>query len=456
MVIKYIFYAFIHLVFTQFAWAEGDVELKETLLLTKRSKPLSLDLPPTKLQLFELLYNDPNNLIHPDFAIPDYFREATQFWFLIYTKYNHNQVVIHHRDHPSIIFHVLDVEDSVDQVRTRRISEGREQIQNILLALAKDKGECPKLPKDPLCTKLLNHLNQSVLPPPTSAKDRSVYFSELATSLRTQSGQRDIIMQGLHNLQPFQRKLAQIFHLFDVPGELIAVAFLESSFNTRARSRVGAAGIWQFMRSTGLQYFIITQRQDHRLNPLISTLGALQFLKQTHKILGRLDLAIWSYNSGMRHVLDARKAWKKDDFDLAYFLDNYQHRNIGFASKSFYSSYLALIRALAYKKDIYFDSAINPVSYNLQVDVDNINFYVLLCQTSPRFIFDSLSNTSPDLSELNTHLVTRYHRSQFPRGTIFVSDRPLTSRRYWKVPELNYTNRYPKNWLRLIGGQRCQ
>jgi len=364
-------------------------------------------------------------------------------------------VVLHHRDRPLIIFQVVDVTGLRDRTRANAIALKRNELTSLFDFLAKNNGKCAGQTTTINCQQLLEVLSKSDIKPPNQKNEIEKYFKNLKSTIRSQSGQRDMIFQGIHNLIPFEKKISQIFGLFDVPGELLAIAFLESSFNTRARSTAGAAGVWQFIRTTGSQYFSITQKHDDRLNPLISTLGALQLLKQNHRRAGRWDLAIWGYNSGLRHVLDAKRKLKKDDMDLHFFFENYSHRSIGFASRSFYPSFLALVYALAYKKVIYLDRSVIPTSSHLRLDFDNIKFYVLLCSTSPKFIFDSLSNTSPDLIELNSHIHRRYHSTNLPRGTIFVSDRPLTNRRYFEVPPQNYTNRYPKNWGLLIRNQSC-
>lgn len=399
--------------------------------------------------------DDPLNLVSSPFNIPDSFLEATGFWFNIYTNYTTDQVILHHRDHPSIVYHVLNATGLRDQKRSKAIQLGRKELASLFTFLAENKGECTGQTSAIDCPQLLNLLKASILPPPLNKNQLKNYFLGLKSSIRSQSGQRDMILQGLENLIPFEKKLSQIFTLFDVPGELLAISFLESSFNTKARSTAGAAGVWQFIRTTGNQYFSITQKHDDRLNPLISTLGALQLLKQNFRSADRWDLAIWSYNSGLRHILDAKRKLKKPDLDLDFFFKNYKHRSIGFASRSFYPSFLALVYALSYKGYIYVDKSKPSWTSPIKIDQDNIHFYVLLCNTKPAFIFESLRSSSPDLIELNTHLHKRYHSTNYPRGTIIVSDRPLTSRRYFEVPIQNYTNRFPKNWYQLIKNQSC-
>lgn len=425
---------------------------KLPVLLTKRSSLVPNLTSEQKANLYDFVKTDPYKLIHADFKIPDYFDEATQFWFRIYTEFTSDNVVIHSRERHSIVLSVLDVTGLVDGPRAKKIAAERKRVTTILKHLAADAKTCvPKLE----CEAILKAIKDSRYTLPKKEKDREAFYAQLISEVRSQSGQKDIILQGLTNIMPFERKLNQIFEAFEVPGELIAVSFLESSFNTRAQSRVGATGVWQFMKRTGLQYFTITQKEDQRLNPLISTLGSLQLLKQNYKRLNRWDLSIWAYNSGPRHLIQARKQFKKDVFDLEYFLENYSHRRIGFASKSFFSSYLALVHALAYKKNLYYEDITSPLVNPLNIDINTLHFYVTKCAMKPSFIFNALKKTSPDIRQLNTHILTRYINREFQKGMIIVSDRPLTARRYYKVPIENYTNRYPKNWGLLVRNQSC-
>ena len=63
-----------------------------------------------------------------------------------------------------------------------------------------------------------------------------------------------------------------------LPPELAVLPHVESSFNPAAYSKVGAAGLWQFMRSTGRRYMRIDSAVDDRLDPFRSTEAAAQLL----------------------------------------------------------------------------------------------------------------------------------------------------------------------------------
>ena len=73
---------------------------------------------------------------------------------------------------------------------------------------------------------------------------------------------------------------------------------VESSFNAAAYSKVGAAGLWQFMRSTGRRYMRVDDAVDERLDPYRSTEAAAQLLAYNYRVLGSWPLALTAYNHG--------------------------------------------------------------------------------------------------------------------------------------------------------------
>ena len=83
-----------------------------------------------------------------------------------------------------------------------------------------------------------------------------------------------------------------------LPTELAALPHVESSFNTYAYSKVGAAGMWQFMRGTGRRFLRIDAAVDERLDPYRSTEAAASFLEQNYIVLGSWPLALTAYNHG--------------------------------------------------------------------------------------------------------------------------------------------------------------
>ena len=78
---------------------------------------------------------------------------------------------------------------------------------------------------------------------------------------------------------------------------------MESALNPRARSRVGATGLWQFMFATGKMYGLdVSSYVDERRDPIASTKSASKYLAKLYGIFGDWDLALAAYNSGPGNV----------------------------------------------------------------------------------------------------------------------------------------------------------
>ena len=95
---------------------------------------------------------------------------------------------------------------------------------------------------------------------------------------------------------------------YQLPLELKYLPIIESALNPGATSRVGAAGLWQFMIGTGKQYGLeVTSLIDERRDPIKSSYAAARYLRDLYSIFGDWTLAIASYNCGPQNVLKAIK-----------------------------------------------------------------------------------------------------------------------------------------------------
>ena len=98
----------------------------------------------------------------------------------------------------------------------------------------------------------------------------------------------------------------QILDENDLPLELKYLAIVESALDPKARSYVGAKGLWQFMYSTGKSFGLeVNNYVDDRSDPLKSTKAAAAYLKQLYQIFDNWDLALAAYNSGPGNVSKA-------------------------------------------------------------------------------------------------------------------------------------------------------
>ena len=98
----------------------------------------------------------------------------------------------------------------------------------------------------------------------------------------------------------------EVLDKHNLPLELKYLAVVESALKPRAKSRVGATGLWQFMFATGKQYGLeVSSYVDERCDPLRSTNAAAKYLASLYKTFGDWDLALAAYNSGPGNVTKA-------------------------------------------------------------------------------------------------------------------------------------------------------
>lgn len=117
----------------------------------------------------------------------------------------------------------------------------------------------------------------------------------------------------------FEEKLDK----YDIPLEVKYLAIVESALRPKARSRVGATGLWQFMYQTGKQYGLsVSSYVDERQDPVLATEAACKYLADLYNIFDDWDLALAAYNSGPGNVNKAirRSGGNKNYWNLRAFL----------------------------------------------------------------------------------------------------------------------------------------
>ena len=106
-----------------------------------------------------------------------------------------------------------------------------------------------------------------------------------------------------------QRSEKYLFHIVEelerrhMPTELALLPFVESAYNPQALSTAKAAGMWQFIPSTGKTYNLKQNMfQDERRDVLASTTAALDYLSKLYAMFGDWHLALAAYNWGEGNV----------------------------------------------------------------------------------------------------------------------------------------------------------
>lgn len=126
-----------------------------------------------------------------------------------------------------------------------------------------------------------------------------------------------VIKRYLKRHKPTMEKLMGVsefyFPLFEenldkhnIPLEIKYLAIVESALRPKAKSRVGATGLWQFMFTTGKMYGLdVNSYVDERMDPIMATQAACEYLSKLYEMFGDWDLALASYNSGPGNVSKA-------------------------------------------------------------------------------------------------------------------------------------------------------
>jgi membrane-bound lytic murein transglycosylase D len=182
--------------------------------------------------------------------------------------------------------------------------------------------------------------------------DKSPFNIEYNASLE------NVIKSFLKNRKPsFERLMAiseYYFPMFeehlakyDVPLEIKYLAIVESALNPKAKSRVGASGLWQFMYPTGKQFNLeVNSYVDERYDPLKATEAACQYLSSLYKIFGDWSLVLASYNAGPGNV---SKAIRRSGGSQNYW--NIR-KNLPRETANYVPAFLATMYIYEYKKEL--------------------------------------------------------------------------------------------------------
>ncbi|NNK88613.1 MAG: LysM peptidoglycan-binding domain-containing protein [Flavobacteriaceae bacterium] len=162
----------------------------------------------------------------------------------------------------------------------------------------------------------------------------------------------------------------------NIPLEIKYLAIVESALKPRAKSRVGATGLWQFMFATGKQFGLdVSSYVDERSDPIKSTEAACKYLASLYKIFGDWDLALAAYNSGPGNVTKAirRSGGYKNYWNIRGFLPR--------ETAGYLPSFLATMYIFEYAEEHGFDPPGRELAY-IKTDTIQVKEMITLDQVS--------------------------------------------------------------------------
>jgi membrane-bound lytic murein transglycosylase D len=265
---------------------------------------------------------------------PEGIQQDVNFWVRVYTEITTNEGFLHDERNLSVVYETVKFSvGSSPRERQRLVDEHRDRhiaaLRRIVAALDSAAER-----------EALSDSDKRILglwgPNPTA-----ILLRDAQERIRFQLGQADRFKEGLIRASSYQAHIAETFANLGLPSELAVLPHVESSFNANAYSKVGAAGLWQFMRSTGRRYMRVDDAVDERLDPYRSTEAAAQLLAYNYRVLGSWPLALTAYNHGAAGMRRAKETVGTDDF--VKISRTYSSRTFGFASRNFFPSFLAAL-----------------------------------------------------------------------------------------------------------------
>lgn len=273
------------------------------------------------------------------FVVPPELQHQVSFWQDIFASYSKLQVVVHDTERLDRVYHVLDFRSLAERETARlprlmddAVDREIERIRALLYRL-QQMGAHPTG---------LSAAEQRIWKMFEADPDPRKFVKAAAGDrIRGQRGLKERFAAGIEIGHRYFPEMEALFRSEGVPPEVTRLALVESCFDVRAYSKAGAAGIWQFIPSTGRRFLQIDSLVDERRDPIKSTRGAARFLRENYERLGNWPLAINAYNHGPAGL--ARAVEQLGTRDIVTIIQEYRGPAFKFASRNFYPEFLAAL-----------------------------------------------------------------------------------------------------------------
>ncbi|NDG44374.1 MAG: hypothetical protein EBY36_06570, partial [Gammaproteobacteria bacterium] len=222
------------------------------------------------------------------FPCPAELQDRVNFWIDIYSRWDSQDSVLHDPLVPHRVYAVFKGKACGRKGNTPFIKDQKKRISAELHTLAKQLDR-----NAPINSDYRRHLL-------TLFPDRSSdVIRRAADDIRCQSGNRSGFKAALQRFGTYGPIVRKVLKDSGLPSDIQYLPFVESSYNPKAYSRVGAAGMWQIMPATGRGLGLeLNATVDERLDPEVASWGAARYLKESRETLTK---AARSKDRGVTH-----------------------------------------------------------------------------------------------------------------------------------------------------------
>ncbi|ETR71349.1 MAG: membrane-bound lytic murein transglycosylase D [Candidatus Magnetoglobus multicellularis str. Araruama] len=336
------------------------------------------------------------------FPEPPSLRDNITFWKKIYTDVSLKEGLLHDSEYPLVIFKKIYVGKRHGRSLSRYIKREKQKIKQYLNHVIQRSPEKWSFEEQRIADLYSRYAPRHAL--------KRAY-----RRIRFQRGQRERFLKGLERSGQYIDDIRRILKKYNVPPELAYLPHVESSFNPNARSKAGASGLWQFITSTGRLYLNINSAVDERRDPILSTIAAAKLLRHNYTKLNSWPLAITAYNHGLLGM--KRAVRRTGSRDISLIIKHHKSRSFRFASKNFYSCFIAVTEIDPNYKKYFSNVRFMPPLKRKKVTLSHYIRVNVLC--------DYLNVSKKVFKQLNPAIrssIFRYNR-HIPKGTrIFFPD----------------------------------
>lgn len=387
--------------------------------------------------LSALLLGGAPAIAEPVFPRPAGLEPDVVFWVRIYSEVDTDGGLIHDSRDLRVVYNQVDFPPGQShRSRERQIEKRKKQIAATLRKLAKGRRSGLSQEEQRILALFPDGVSKATL-------------SRSAKQVRFQLGQANKFRAGIVRSGEWRDHIRETLREMGLPSELAALPHVESSFTPSAYSRVGAAGLWQFTRSSGRRYMRVDHVVDQRLDPFDATRAAGQLLQANKRITGTWPLAITAYNHGASGMRRAVRRLGTDDIET--IVRKYKSRTFGFASRNFYVEFLAA-RDVEMRSEALFGSLeLNPT---IEYETIELPFYGRATELADAvgLSVDQLQAANPALSRLvwrNEKFIPRRFLLRVPTSAI---SRPLAESIEAMAPDHRYAAQTPDRTHRVRRG----